>query len=56
MDEVTEEHSTNTPYHIYVLYKMASVNDMAGKTLENESVYERISEIAPMAYQGTYFL
>lgn len=50
MDEITKEHSTNTPYHIYVLYKMASVNNMAGKFEDNESVFERITEIAPMAY------
>lgn len=51
MNEITQEHSTNTPYHIFVLYKMASVNNVAGNLDDNESVFERITEIAPMAYQ-----
>ena len=50
MDEITKEHSTNTPYHIFVLYKMATVNNLAGKVTDNEAVFERINEIAPMAY------
>lgn len=50
MEEITKDHTTNTPYHIFVLYKMASVNNMAGDTEKNEEVFERIVETAPMAY------
>jgi hypothetical protein len=50
LDEITDDHSNNTPYHIYTLYKMATVNNMAGKAENNESVFERIAEVAPMAY------
>lgn len=51
LDEITDEHSSNTPYHIFALYKLASINNVAGKAEDNEEVFERITEIAPMAYQ-----
>ena len=50
MDEITKEHSTNTPYHVFVLYKIASVNNISGKIADNEAVFEQINEISPMAY------
>jgi len=52
LDEITDEHSTNTPYHVYALYKMATINNLAGTPLENEHIFERIAETAPMAYSG----
>lgn len=50
MDLITKEHSTNTPYHVFTLFRIASVNNLAGKVINNEEIYERIAEMAPMAY------
>ena len=50
LDEITAEHSTNTAYHIFVLFKIASINNLSGKVFDNEEVYQRINEIAMMAY------
>ncbi|CAI2367882.1 unnamed protein product [Moneuplotes crassus] len=50
LDEITDHHSPNTPYHVFALYKMASINNIAGDSEKNEEIFERITEIAPMAY------
>ena len=51
LDEITDLHSTNTPYHIFALYKMATIHDLCGEVEKTEEVFERIAEVAPMAYQ-----